>query len=70
MAVVVVEGMIVYTTQDAYVAFVAGRITREEFFEVCTRGAEREQANRPSLVCRDLRRQRPLLRLLAKPAQM
>lgn len=36
----IVAVMIVYTTEDAYVAFVAGRLTREEFFEVCQRNAE------------------------------
>lgn len=44
--------MIVYTTEDAYTAFVAGRITRREFFDVCARNAEQEvRTATTSLVC-------------------
>jgi hypothetical protein len=33
----------IYTTEDAYVAFVAGRISRDEFFQVCSVNAERDR---------------------------
>jgi hypothetical protein len=31
--------MVIYATEDAWVAFVAGRITRDEFFDVCQANA-------------------------------
>jgi len=36
-------GVTIYTTEDAYVAFVAGRISRDEFFQVCSVNAERDR---------------------------
>ena len=38
-----VGGVTIYTTEDAYVAFVAGRISRDEFFQVCSVNAERDR---------------------------
>lgn len=32
--------MMICTTEDAYFAYVGGKITREEFFEVCSVNAE------------------------------
>ena len=40
LSVVIVGAMMICTTEDAYFAYVGGKITREEFFEVCSRNAE------------------------------